>query len=159
MAVLNWTCGNCVLHQRNQGNCPILKQTIPADKPACPIFVREVFVCDICGNEFIQTPIIVMNEDTPKILCPDCGNNISGCRTCKERNSCLFETDPSPLPKMVMQQIRQGNMVMQTQTKNPARIDTTCKKGCSCFSQDFGCLKEWGFCEKHHYDWEEPRDE
>ena len=68
---------------------------------------------------------------------------------CKEAHICDFETNSSSLPKQVQQTSRQGNMVMQTVVKNPERIRITCEKGCKCWSDEFGCLKQNGICSNY----------
>ena len=61
---------------------------------------------------------------------------------------CSFENDPSPLPKIVQKQVRQGNMTAITQVRNPERIEITCKKDCPCYDPEFECLRQFGTCGK-----------
>lgn len=45
-------------------------------------------------------------------------------------------------------------MITVTEVMNPERIRQTCEKGCDCFSADFGCMKQFHYCERidHVYD-------
>ena len=85
------------------------------------------------------------------VICPNCNKLLGTCRTCQNGNLCTFETDPSPLPKIVQKQIRQGNMTAVTQVMNPERVAITCQKGCPCYSPDFSCSKQnRGACQQYH---------
>lgn len=97
--------------------------------------------CKFCGQDHI--PHII---DTDGFICNNCYAYLYTCALCTQGHECSFENDPSPLPKQVQKVIRQGNMTMQTVIQNPERVDITCRKLCSCFSEEFGCLKANGVC-------------
>ena len=97
--------------------------------------------CNYCGN-----PASTAVDNEGRHSCIKCLQLFNTCHMCTERQKCDFETNPSSLPKQVQKTVRQGNMVMQTVEKNPARIDISCKAGCLCFSEEFGCLKQNGTC-------------
>ena len=101
--------------------------------------------CFICGGA-PEVPIFTEDGTFIKYLCGRCLKIPAQCGLCEKAQICPFETDSSPLPKVVMKTIQQGNMMLQTQIKNPERIEITCKTQCPCFSEEFGCLKENGIC-------------
>lgn len=113
----------------------------------------ETLTCQMCGRPCFKDAIISAKEvEGPNtlpfyyIMCRTCHSQCGTCAMCINRSDCLFETDPSPLPKQVQKTIRQGNMVMQTIVQNPDRIRETCQKSCKCWSDEFGCLKQSGTC-------------
>ena len=112
-----------------------------------------VVQCETCGRQTDQQ-ILCPDGDIWHILCPNCASQLNSCAFCKKVNTCLFEPDPSPLPKMIQRQTRNGPMISVITEKNPARVDITCKKGCDCFSSDFDCMKQFHYCERidHVYD-------
>lgn len=136
-------CKTCALLQGTQ--CGLTGRTLDLEKDFCSQYKKEVLVCASCGN----IPIVPNIVDTNKgviCLCDNCA--ASGyCSSCEHNQGCSFETDPSPLPLYTVQQIRQGNSILQTQVKNPARIDITCKVGCPCWKDR--CLKEDNTCENY----------
>lgn len=141
-------CGECALMQHNGGVCPVFKSSVPAGQPACTIFAAELNPCRICGNHMTPPSELIDVTDPEHIIkyCRNCKTLLNHCQTCKNVQNCAFETDPSPLPKVVQQEIRQGNMISVTQVKNPSRIAETCEKKCPCFSKEFGCGKEINRC-------------
>lgn len=103
--------------------------------------MAENILCDFCGQ-----PATIIDAETFTLFCDRCFSVTKTCGACIKSIQCDFETNPSPLPKQVQKTIRQGNMVMQTVVKNPDRVAITCKNGCPCFHEDFGCLRENGTC-------------
>ena len=112
-----------------------------------------VVQCETCGRP-IDQQVLCPDGDMWHILCPNCASQLNSCSFCKKVNTCLFETDPSPLPKMIQKQIRQGPMISVTTEKNPERIRQTCKKGYDCFDSNFDCMRQFHYCERidHVYD-------
>ena len=144
----NRTCGQCALMQQNGGMCPLFNQPMSPDELGCPAFASELFTCEICGQ---QVPtrgriIDVSDENDLHFFCASCKKHCNHCPSCVNAQNCSFETDPSPLPKTIQQQIRQGNMVQIMTVRNPSRIEITCKKGCPCFSEEFGCSRQNNSC-------------
>jgi hypothetical protein len=109
--------------------------------------------CETCGRP-TQQQVLCPDGDNWHILCESCASQLNTCAFCKKVNVCTFETDPSPLPKMVQKQIRQGPMISVTTEMNPERIRQTCEKGCDCFDANFGCMRQFHYCERidHVYD-------
>ena len=112
-----------------------------------------IMQCKTCGRPTDQQ-VLCHDGDIWHILCPNCASQLNSCSFCKKVNICLFETDPSPLPKMIQKQIRQGPMISVTTEKNPERIRQTCEKGCDCFNPNFDCMRQFHYCERidHVYD-------
>ena len=112
-----------------------------------------VVQCETCGRP-TELQVLCPDDDMWHILCPSCASQLNSCAFCKKVNTCSFETDPSPLPKMIQKQFRQGPMITVTEVMNPERIRQTCEKGCDCFSADFGCMRQFHYCERidHVYD-------
>ena len=143
-------CGGCFFFSNGAACGRISGYLTEADATGCPLYVsREgMSLCDSCGQPILGLRIF----DQGKILCENCSNLYHTCRTCAHGNECPFETDPSPLPKQIVQQTRQGNMVMQQTIPNPARIDITCKTQCKCYNEEFGCCKQTlGCCPQDNY--------
>ena len=101
--------------------------------------------CDYCGSPLKP---FVINENA--LACMNCLQSFNTCRMCSESQTCAFETDPSPLPKVVVQTIRQGPAVLQMQVKNPERVKLFCFP-CKCFDQDdLFCRREEGWCREYN---------
>lgn len=97
--------------------------------------------CKICGKP-LNGRDLVYDIDLEEVFCRKCAPFRNTCVFCINKNSCDFNTNPSPLPKQVQQTQRTGNAVMTQIVKNPERIKITCENGCPCYSSEFGCGKE-----------------
>jgi hypothetical protein len=128
-------------------------------KDGCPMYQYEVQTCDLCGNVIVGT-VFLEHDDNMNWhrLCQSC-INASPCQTCVHQY-CAFQQDSHcPEPPYVMREVRQGNMIAQTQVMNPKRVEATCRQGCPCFNEDgldagafCGRQSEWG-CNKYHTNW------
>lgn len=149
-------CGNCALQALQGGICPLFNSQMKDNETGCPMFTTHVEYCDICGRATAKGAVIDTCDSDMHILCNNCATTPL-CGTCIRINECAFRTDQScPEPPMVNVQQRQGNMVLQTQIRNPKRIDATCKQGCPCWSDEFGCIKEHQCgCDKYKIRWRE----
>lgn len=123
--------------------------TAVKDDDSCSYFTEDVFTCNCCGNEYpgrVHAILLEQNDDGSYSyasgICHQCLNHKYECVTCAFGNTCEFDTNSSPLPKLVQQTIQQGNMTTVTQVMNPERIRITCENGCPCWSPDFGCSKQ-----------------
>lgn len=100
--------------------------------------------CDYCGN-----PASTVVDSEGNCSCVNCCQKFYTCIMCTKVHECEFETNPSPLPKVVMQTIRRGPAVMQTQVRNPQRIAEFCHK-CQCWnSEEEFCAREDGWCKNY----------
>ena len=153
MRYTNKTCGQCALMQHSGGICPVFKTEQPHDHPGCPYHAFELDPCPLCGNHMPKEHQLIDMTDSEHfyIYCDNCSKYVGHCETCTNAQNCSFETDPSSIPKMVQKEIRQGNMIQIMTVKNPSRIDITCKKGCPCFSEEFGCLRQINYCDNYKF--------
>lgn len=143
------TCGGCVLPQLHpQKYCPIFNEPIDIHDQACKKYTEEIAQCYSCGDIILEGGVLYKNkgDDAYHVVCEKCSSQRGTCVTCVEADKCAFETDPSSLPKFVMKEIRQGNMIAQQQIPNPERIRQTCQNGCNCWNEEFKCLKQNGCC-------------
>lgn len=138
------TCKECAYF--DDMRCKISGQPAISHNVACASFSSQRYECDICHRQIHHTEVIYDSKSN-KIVCSDCCNRLSTCDNCHNGPVCLFETDPSPLPKQIQKQIRQGNMIGQTIIKNPDRTLITCKKGCPCWNTETeSCNKQLRYC-------------
>ena len=146
-------CGQCALKALKNGMCPVFNANMEGEN-GCPYFTAEIHTCEICGNIIPKGGYIQEDNGEFHLMCGDCATG-HPCKSCKEVNSCRFETDQNcQEPPYVMVQQRQGNMVVQTQSLNPKRVQATCAAGCSCYSEEHGCMREYGCgCNNHKFNW------
>ena len=95
-------CAHCALPTLNGGICPVFR-TKPKDKDkSCPMFKFTVENCEVCGQPIITKTIIdITEEGNLHYLCEECSTKTNTCFTCKMREECEFETNPSTIPKVV----------------------------------------------------------
>ena len=144
-------CKNCLYLHPQQPICALGLGEVDPATDYCPKFLTrdsEIGYCSICHQPvYTNNGVIDLLEgDNFRVLHLNCAKQLNKCQTCANLQICEFDTNPDPMPKVVMQTVRQGNMVMQTQVKNPSRIEKFCHN-CQCFSPDFGCFKENGCCD------------
>lgn len=130
----------------NQGGICQRMNLATTEDCRCPLYrYGEPDTCAICGQPIMGHTVWFNNQ----VLCENCGKLIGVCQTCAERTHCDFETDSSPVPKVVQQTVKQGNMVSSFPVKNPNRTEITCKaKGCVCFDGNNGCKRDLGSCDQ-----------
>jgi hypothetical protein len=110
----------------------VFNKAIDPEEPGCPQYSKVEHKCYLCGKPIIDTKTMFIEDAV--ILCDACNNLCGQCPTCANSITCDFETNPSTIPKLVQRQIRQGNTIMTTTVKNPARIEETCAKNCKCWN-------------------------
>lgn len=137
-------CKSCGFLDLAQNICQLFRIIMNPEEDYCSKHQErsEIKFCEACGNPIVGKSILIPDGDTYHELCFSCDAALYTCAFCKNNKGCDFETNPSPLPKQVQRQFRQGNMITVTTVMNPERIEITCKKNCSCFSPDFGCMKQ-----------------
>ena len=130
------TCGECAYKVLKDGKCPVFGREMPAGTPGCPIFSKTITKCALCGNIIMNQPIVDSDENgNTHLICHNC-LSASPCETCTRANVCYFQTDYTcQEPPFIAHEVRQGNMIMQTQIMNPKRVMATCTK-CECFNED-----------------------
>ena len=136
-------CNTCGLLDPMQRVCQLFRIQVDPAADYCPKHVKreDIITCEICGN-ITTNPMIDIYDSITTIMCKQCQVRANTCDMCIFGNECSFETDPSPLPKIVQKQIRQGPTITVSQVMNPERIEITCKKNCRCFSLEEGCGKQ-----------------
>ena len=137
-------CNTCGLRDPSQNICLLHKHQVDPNEDFCSKH-RQVYRCEHCGS-ITLSPIIEVDNDTIHLWCMNCSQERNTCSFCVHNNICSFENDPSPLPKVVMKTMNQGNMYVQTQVRNPERIRETCQKNCECFDAENGCLRQNNYC-------------
>lgn len=136
-------CNTCGL--RSGTGCMLTGLQVDSEKDFCSHHTFELRQCSICGKGILSGAIV----SGGKLYCSDCAKLIDTCVTCAMQDTCAFDTDPSSLPKAVMKQVRNGNMIMQTQVRNPEREKITCHN-CSCwFDNKCNKTEENYNCEKY----------
>ena len=130
--------------------CQLLQGNIPAPEDCrCPLYNSEPMSCAFCNKIIISSPCISKKGAEWLTICGDCAALFGTCHMCEHGQECDFQTNPSPLPMQVQKQVQQGPMIQIMTIKNPERVEETCKKNCACWSEQFGCMKENGTCEKY----------
>ena len=145
--MFNKRCETCRIRDPRQNVCRITGSVVEPQKDFCSKHADKIETCESCGR-LVMKPYLVPDGCTYHLFCEDCATQLNTCNFCKKATTCEFETNPSSLPKMVQKQIRQGNMTTVMTVKNPARIDITCRVNCSCFSEDFECMRQFHYCER-----------
>ena len=142
-------CGRCTLRNQVTGVCQVFNKPVE-NSDSCPAYSSVSFTCETCGQTTLN-PIVCTQEGSEKyyLVCDHCAPQLNGCAICT-CETCEFQTNPSPTPMYVMQQVRQGNAIMQTQVRNPERVKITCEAGCKCYdavertcNRESGCCKEF----------------
>ena len=151
--MVNKFCSTCQIRDPRQNVCQLTGQIIDPEKDFCSKHRKILDRCDACGNGTLES-YLVQDGENWKLLCGNCQAQLNTCAFCRSSEKCEFETNPLELPKMVQKQIRQGSQIMITTIKNPDRVAETCQVLCDCFNPDFGCMRQFHYCEKmrHIYD-------
>lgn len=138
-------CASCAYWQPEQQICVALNQ--PRQKrDFCSFHTTDPKVCATCGKFILGNYNYNEVNGQYIMVCEACQQALSTCAGCKTGNVCSFESDPSPLPKMIQQNMRQGNMIIQTTVRNPERVRLLCEK-CPCFNHEGSfCNREFNTC-------------
>ena len=143
------SCKTCGYPTLNPTQCPVIGIQYSEDrKQVCPYWAPEVPTCDICGNVDPQCIFSQSSDGSWKRICTKCSQLSGTCGSCSFGTTCDFETNPSPLPKVVQKQVRQGNQIAVVTVMNEERIRETCQKNCKCWSENFGCGRQNNCCAK-----------
>ena len=143
-------CRKCGYVDLAQSKCKVTGRKVDLDKDQCSTFNDDPRRCDVCHGLMVTGGIVEEVNGNYYTLCPKCSDAISECFGCEHSETCVFESDPSPLPKMVMRQVQQGNAIMQTQMRNPDREKCTCALYCKCWDGETkSCNREFNICPEH----------
>lgn len=143
-------CKTCGLADLRQQRCKVTNLPIDPLKDFCSKHDNTTIYCETCHQQLIRDSVYWVHDLDWNwhCHCIECVKTLSSCSFCKKARTCAFENDPSSLPRTIQKQIRQGNQIYITEVPNPARIDITCKNGCSCYDIEKGCLRENNYCER-----------
>ena len=86
-------------------------------------------------------------DDKGNTYCDKCFAKLSTCANCEQNVNCTFDASPDT-PKMIQKREIVGNMQAVTNVRNPDIVEKTCKKGCSCFNEENGCMRDFNCCDK-----------
>ena len=135
-------CGNCALKAIKAGMCPIFNRKTK-DEDSCPYFTTKVSTCESCGQLLTNNEFLIESNNIFHTVCQNCATS-NKCGLCANSNQCAFQTDRScSEPPMIMEQRRQGNMIVQQQVINMKRVQITCTT-CPCFRSEG--LSDGDFC-------------
>ena len=147
-------CKSCALRDYKTNVCMRTGDKVTEDD-YCSKHIREIPVCEICGNKILITANSMLIQDSKEnwhTCCSSCSELFKTCQTCVA--PCEFETNPDPMPKVVMKTVRQGNMQIQAQVMNPDRVNKFCPD-CGCYDKEFGCKRQFNVaCEQKVDVWE-----
>ena len=134
-------CKSCALSEKTKLVCRLTGIPIDLEKDFCSKHAMHLNRCDLCGNPMVA-PIYV-SLDGALQYCGNCRQVFSTCQLCQNASKCEFETNPDPMPKVVVKTIQQNGMVMQAQVKNNERIQKFCPS-CICWNKETECcMKEF----------------
>ena len=134
-------CGQCALRTQDGGHCGITGMAIDPAVDYCSKGVISPHQCELCGRFIIGSSFLEEVNGIWHEFCGGCQQKMGTCHMCDHARQCRFEQDPSPIPKMVQKQIRQGNMVAMTTVPNPERIAALCV-GCHCYDKESWCWRQ-----------------
>lgn len=143
-------CKSCALANLKLLKCRRFGHDINPNEDFCSKHCNEIPVCAICGQEMLKENSILdfKNGEYFRTVCQKCSELLSTCALCRNGQKCAYDDDPSPIPKLIQKQVRQGPMISVTQEINPERVAITCAKGCTCYDPENGCLRQYNTCGK-----------
>lgn len=149
----NITCGQCALRAPESDVCMLFRCKIPGLDKGCPSGTMQVFKCENCGSILLSSGVVydLTDPENGHILCSDCASKSNTCDMCRHNTGCSFMESSDPTPKLIQKQVAINGGYAVTQIMNPERIRNTCKKGCPCFSDEFGCSRQNNWCNNHSY--------
>ena len=140
-------CANCAYYNPTQSAC-VLRQAKTEAEDFCSKYTIEPMVCATCRSYIIGSSFVEKTSNGWIEICANCAKALSTCAGCKHQ-TCEFRENPDPMPQTVVQQIRQGNAIMQTTVENPERIKKFCHE-CVCWnSEESFCNRTFNCCGRH----------
>ena len=141
-------CNTCALKDEQRKICRLSGIPINLEEDFCSHHIQNLMTCEICGSPMLTKGSLVEmdSELNWHHYCAQCKELLKTCQICSA--PCEFETNPDPMPKVVMKTVRQGNMQMQTQVMNPDRVNKFCLV-CGCYDKELGCKRQFNVgCDK-----------
>lgn len=142
--MMTFYCKNCAYLLSN-GACPIAGYSPDPNQPVCNSFSDTKYICEVCHNPIFHKQMII--DDKGNTYCDKCFAKLSTCANCEQNVNCAFDASPDT-PKMIQKREIVGNMQAVTNVRNPDIVEKTCKKGCSCFNEENGCMRDFNCCDK-----------
>ena len=142
--MMTFLCKNCAYLLSN-GACPIVGYSPDPNQPVCNSFSDTKYICKVCHNPIFHKQMII--DDQGNTYCDKCFTKLSTCANCEQNVNCAFNASPDT-PKMIQKREIVGNMQAVTNVRNPDIVEKTCKKGCSCFNEENGCMRDFNCCDK-----------
>ena len=140
-------CASCTFHDPRAGVCALTKRAVE-DTDYCSSHSTNPTVCATCQRYIVGHSFLEKVNNRYIEICGNCATALSTCAGCKNA-VCQFETNPDPLPKTILKQIRQGNAIIQTTVVNLERVKKFCEP-CPCFcKEDYACNREFNCCNRH----------
>ena len=144
--MMTFYCNNCGYYRPTTGLCQITGNTIDPNHAICDNFLYgEYYTCKACHTPIFHKQMII--DDQGNTYCDKCWAKLSSCVNCEQNVNCAFDASPDT-PKIIQKREIVGNMQAVTNVRNPDIVEKTCKKGCLCFSEENGCLREINCCDK-----------
>ena len=133
---------NCGFLDPSTQQCQILGMHVPDPGSChCPHYRKDLIKCTNCGRILLTSPVYD-GEDT---FCAECAKLSGTCGLCRNLTTCAYESDPSPLPKVVQRREERDGMVFITTGRNPEREQALCTT-CNCWLPDLGCCRQYATC-------------
>lgn len=142
--MMTFLCKNCAYLLSN-GACPIAGYSPDPNQPVCNSFSDTKYTCKVCHNPIFHKQMII--DDQGNTYCDKCFAKLSTCANCEQNVNCAFDASPDT-PKMIQKREIVGNMQAVTNVRNPDIVEKTCKKGCSCFNEENGCMRDFNCCDE-----------
>lgn len=134
------TCANQGAFQDGSPGCAKFKIKINPEKDFCSWHSANNFpICTFCQEQ--EGLVLIKLNDSWHYICQNHFSILYTCQTCEYNPICNFRND-STEQQYVIQQVRQGNMILQQQVKNPNMVSRHCST-CHCsFGNEYDCFKE-----------------
>lgn len=144
--MMTFYCNNCGYYRPTTGLCQITGNTIDPNHAICDNFLcGEYYTCKACHTPIFHKQMII--DDQGNIYCDKCWAKLSTCANCEQNVNCAFNDSPDT-PKIIQKQEVVGNMRSVMNARNPDIVRNTCQNGCSCFSEENGCMRDFNCCDK-----------
>jgi hypothetical protein len=143
------TCATCAVLDTDTKKCRLNGKEVNIDVDVCMEHTKFLIDCEVCGQTILPKQAIFLmkpNSADYTLGCPNCFEVLRTCQGCVKGTQCAFETDPNPMPKVVIKTVKQGNMVAQTQVRNEEREKLFCYN-CGCWdAEDKICNRTDSLC-------------
>lgn len=143
--MMTFYCNNCGYYRPATGLCQITGNTIDPNHAICDNFLcGEYYTCKACHTPIFHKQMIIDGQGNT--YCDKCWAKLNTCANCEQNVNCAFNDSPDT-PKMIQKREIVGNMQAVTNVRNPDIVRDTCQNGCSCFSEENGCMRDFNYCD------------